>query len=271
MDAQAPRYLYTFGRVLAALDPAAFEWCMVQWTAALAKATGGCVLAIDGKTLRRGFQSAGGKAAIHMVNAWRSANHMVLGQLTTEEKSNEITAIPKLLELLDLKGAIVTLDAMGCQKAIAQEIIKGGGDYLIAVKGNQGKLQEQTRRSCWASRGWSTIGSRRPTAIMAVSRCGVAGVRRMSAGPLAASNGPGCGAWRWSNPRGRCWAGPRAPSVGTTSPACRAMTRRRCWRRPAATGVWRTASTGAWMWLTGRTSAASAPAMRRKTSRGCGD
>ena len=115
----------TFGRVLAALNPTAFERCMVQWMAALAQATSGRVVAIDGKTLRRSFQAAGGKAAVHMVNAWCSANRMVLGQLATDEKSNEITAVPKLLELLDLKRAIVTVDALNCQKAIAHKIVQG--------------------------------------------------------------------------------------------------------------------------------------------------
>lgn len=133
----------TFGRVLAALDPDQFERFMVRWTEALAQATAGRVVALDGKTLRRSFQSAGGKAAIHMVNAWCSANHMVLGQLATEEKSNEITAVPKLLELLDLKGAIVTVDAMNGQKATAQKVIEGGGDYVMQVKGNQGTLHDQ--------------------------------------------------------------------------------------------------------------------------------
>lgn len=133
----------TFGRVLAALDPEAFERCIVQWTTALTQVTAGRIVALDGKTLRRSFQTAGGKAAIHMVNAFCSANRMVLGQLATEEKSNEITAIPKLLELLDLRGAIVTVDALNCQTAIAQKIVAGGGDYVMQVKGNQGTLHEQ--------------------------------------------------------------------------------------------------------------------------------
>jgi predicted transposase YbfD/YdcC len=133
----------TFGRVFAALDPDQFERWITQWTAHLAKRTQGRVLAIDGKTLRRSFQSAGGKAAIHMVNAWCGQNHLVLGQLATEEKSNEITAVPKLLELLELKGAIVTVDAMNCQKATAKKIIDGGGDYVMQVKANHQTLHDQ--------------------------------------------------------------------------------------------------------------------------------
>lgn len=133
----------TFGRVLAALDPQQFERLMVRWTADLAVMTGGRLIAIDGKELRRSFQSAGGKAAVHMVNAWCSTNRLVLGQLATREKSNEITALPQLLELLDLQGAIVTVDAMHCQTATAQKIVAGGGDYVIPVKGNHGTLHDQ--------------------------------------------------------------------------------------------------------------------------------
>jgi predicted transposase YbfD/YdcC len=137
----------TFGRVLAALDPVQFERWIIQWTADLAKASAGRLVAIDGKTLRRSFQSAssgaGGKATIHMVNAWCAHNHLVLGQLATDDKSNEITAVPKLLELLDLQGAIVTVDAMNCQKATAQKIIDGGGDYVMQVKANHSTLHDQ--------------------------------------------------------------------------------------------------------------------------------
>jgi predicted transposase YbfD/YdcC len=135
----------TFGRVFAALDPAAFERCMLNWTAALAKATGGRLIALDGKTLRRSFQAAGGRAAIHMVSAWCDANRLVLGQLAVEEKSNEITAIPALLELLDIQGAVVTIDAIGCQKDIAQKVLDGGGDYVLAVKDNHKTLHEDVK------------------------------------------------------------------------------------------------------------------------------
>lgn len=135
----------TFGRVLAALDPDAFERCMIAWTGALAQAMGGRLIALDGKTLRRSFQAAGGRAAIHMISAWCDSNRLVLGQRATEEKSNEITAIPKLLEWLDIGGAIVSIDAMGCQKSIAQKIVDDGGDYLLAVKDNQKDLHEHVR------------------------------------------------------------------------------------------------------------------------------
>jgi predicted transposase YbfD/YdcC len=114
----------------------------MSWVSAVSAATEGSVVPIDGKTLRRSFDRARGKKAIHMVNAWSSANGVVLGQLKTDEKSNEITAIPQLLALLELKGCIVTIDAMGCQKEIAKQILAQGGDYLLAVKGNQGALEE---------------------------------------------------------------------------------------------------------------------------------
>ncbi|NNF95850.1 MAG: ISAs1 family transposase, partial [Halobacteria archaeon] len=101
------------------------------------------VIAIDGKTLRRSHDRRNGKKAIHMVSAWSSANRVVLGQVKTDEKSNEITAIPELLKVLSVKGCIVTIDAMGCQKNIAKQIVEAEGDYLLALKGNQSSLSEQ--------------------------------------------------------------------------------------------------------------------------------
>jgi predicted transposase YbfD/YdcC len=134
----------TFGRVFAALDPAAFERCFTTWIADLATASAGRLIAIDGKTLRRSLDAANDKAAIHLVSAWCEVNHLVLGQLATDAKSNEITAIPRLLELLDVRGAVVTIDAGGCHKKIAAQIVDQGGDYLLQLKGNQGTLHEET-------------------------------------------------------------------------------------------------------------------------------
>jgi predicted transposase YbfD/YdcC len=134
----------TFGRVFAKLPPAAFEQCFLQWIADLAHSSAGRLIAIDGKTIRHSLDVANGKAAIHMVSAWCSANHLVLGQLATDAKSNEITAIPELMRLLDLEGAVVTIDAMGCQKKIAAQIVEQGGDYLLQLKGNQGGLHDET-------------------------------------------------------------------------------------------------------------------------------
>lgn len=135
----------TFGRVFAALDPQAFERCFQLWTGSLSENGKGGLICFDGKTLRGSFDRAGHKAAVHMISAWVQANHTVFGQLTTQEKSNEITAIPKLLDMLNLRNAMVTIDAMGCQKEIAEKIVAGGADYVLAVKGNQGSLHEDIR------------------------------------------------------------------------------------------------------------------------------
>jgi predicted transposase YbfD/YdcC len=133
----------TFGRVLARLDPRAFERCLLSWIHAVQEVTGDRVIAIDGKTLRGSSDHASGRAAIHMVSAWATENKLSLGQVVVAEKSNEITAIPELLQLLDISGALVTIDAMGCQREIADQIRAGGGDYVLAVKQNQPKLYER--------------------------------------------------------------------------------------------------------------------------------
>lgn len=127
----------TFGRFYAALDPEAFSRCFTKWIAAVAEVTEGEVVAIDGKTLRRSFDRASKKAAIHMVSAWASRAGVVLSQVKTDEASNEITAIPKLLEILHLRGCIVTIDAIGCQKEIVKAIVDKGADYVISLKKNQ--------------------------------------------------------------------------------------------------------------------------------------
>lgn len=129
-----------FNAILAALKPAEFEQCLLSWITALHEITGGQIVAIDGKTLRRSFDAASSKAAIHMVSAWAAANCISLGQVVVDAKSNEITAIPKLLEILELSGCLVTIDAMGCQAAIAEKIVAAGADYVLAVKGNQQAL-----------------------------------------------------------------------------------------------------------------------------------
>ncbi len=131
-----------FNAVLGGLHPGEFERRLVRWTTALHQLTGGQITAIDGKSLRNSFDRATGKAAIHMVSAWATANQLSLGQVVVEEGSNEITAIPKLLQLLDISGALVTIDAAGCQTEIAQKILDGGGDYVLQVKSNQPTLYE---------------------------------------------------------------------------------------------------------------------------------
>jgi len=128
--------------VISRLSVKGFQECFVNWTGATMAATGGEVIAVDGKTARGSLDRKRGRKALHMVSAWASANRLVLGQQATEEKSNEITAIPKLLELLELAGYIVTLDAMGCQREIAAQIVDQGGDYVLGLKGNQSSMQE---------------------------------------------------------------------------------------------------------------------------------
>jgi len=137
----------TFGRVFSRLRPDQLESCFMRWTAALAQASGGRLIAIDGKTIRRSFDRADSRLAIHMVSAWCETNHLVLGQLATEEKSNEITAIPRLLEMLDIKNSVVTIDAMGCQKDIAEKIVQKKGHYVLAVKENQPALHEVVKKT----------------------------------------------------------------------------------------------------------------------------
>ena len=117
----------TFARVLARLDPAAFEKCLLSWIQAVQEITENRLIAIDGKTLRGSYDRGDGKAAIHMVSAWATENQLSLGQVVVDEKSNEITAIPELLRMLEVSGAMVTIDAMGCQKEIADRSGKGAG------------------------------------------------------------------------------------------------------------------------------------------------
>jgi len=135
----------TFGRVFSLLDPALFGECLLGWSAALHEATKGEVIALDGKTLRHSFDAATGKSALHLVSAWASENGIALGQLKVEGKSNEITALPALLKMLDVKGCVVTMDAMGCQKDLAKQVIEQGGDYVFCLKENQGSLHEETQ------------------------------------------------------------------------------------------------------------------------------
>ena len=132
----------TFNRVLSTLNPEAFKKCFIRWVESF-QVELGKVIAIDGKVLRRSFDKASEQSAICMVSAFATEAKLVLAQQKVDEKSNEITAIPKLLELLELTGAIVTLDAMGCQKAIVEQVIEAGGDYVIAVKGNQETLHKE--------------------------------------------------------------------------------------------------------------------------------
>ena len=132
----------TFWRVFRALDPDHFQTCFLNWIRATSPLIKGQVVAIDGKQLRRSHDKRLDRSAIYMVSAWATANHLVLGQRKVAEKSNEITAIPELLRALDLAGCLVTIDAIGCQTAIAQLIVDQNADYLLALKANQGQLYD---------------------------------------------------------------------------------------------------------------------------------
>jgi predicted transposase YbfD/YdcC len=135
----------TFGRVFSLLDPVAFQEAFQAWVRAIQQSIQG-VVAIDGKTVRRSHDRAKGHPAIHLVSAWASEHYLALGHVKVDDKSNEITAIPELLRVLQLKGCLVTVDAMGCQRDIAQAIVDAGADYLLAVKGNQEMLAEDVQQ-----------------------------------------------------------------------------------------------------------------------------
>ena len=137
----------TFNRVFSALDPEQFRKCFVSWMKAVAAVLPAQVVALDGKTVRGSHDRASGKGAIHMVSAWATANRVVLAQVKVDAKSNEITDLPELLKQLAVSGCIVTIDAMGCQREIAQQILDQAGDYVLALKGNQGTLHEDVHDS----------------------------------------------------------------------------------------------------------------------------
>jgi predicted transposase YbfD/YdcC len=132
----------TFARVFASIDPKEFQRAFVRWVDAIKTVTKR-IVAIDGKTLRRSYEK--NKSPLHLVSAWALENKMVLGQVKTREKSNEITAIPELLQVLELEGCIVTIDAMGCQKEIVRTIVDKGADYVLGLKGNQGTLHDNVK------------------------------------------------------------------------------------------------------------------------------
>jgi len=137
----------TFNRVFAALDPIQFRSCFLHWMRAVAEVLPAQVIALDGKTIRGSHDGPAGKQAIHLVSAWATANRLVLAQVKVDEKSNEITALPDLLGQLALAGCLVTIDAMGCQREIAQQILDQGGDYVLALKGNQETLHQDVQLS----------------------------------------------------------------------------------------------------------------------------
>ena len=138
----------TFRRVFMLIDPKDFESRFTGWTQAFAKSTGREVIAIDGKTVRGSFDRSRDQGPLHIVSAWASERRLVLGQRQVDDKSNEITAIPELLDTLDVRRSIVTLDAMGCQRAIVNKILERGADYLVTLKANQGKIFRAVEQHC---------------------------------------------------------------------------------------------------------------------------
>lgn len=145
----------TFSRLFRLLDPVPFHACFLTFMQRFAKPWQG-VMALDGKTLRRSFDRAAAQSPLHLVSAWAAAQRLVLGQMAVDGKSNEITAVPKLLALLSLQGTLVTADAMHCQRAVAEQVMAQGGDYVLALKGNQGTLPAEVRHVLEASPSLST-------------------------------------------------------------------------------------------------------------------
>jgi predicted transposase YbfD/YdcC len=135
----------TIARIILAIAPTQFQDCFINWMKDAEINTQGEIIAVDGKAVRGSYDKKNKQGAIHMVSAFAAENGVVLGQVKTHEKSNEITAIPDLLSKLEIKGAVITIDAMGCQKAIAKKIIQKEADYVLAVKGNQGHLSSAIR------------------------------------------------------------------------------------------------------------------------------
>ena len=135
----------TIGRVFENIDVESFNKCFINWTNEIADRSKSAIIAIDGKTSRHSFDNENDRKSIHIVNAWIDSNEIILGQLKTESKSNEITAIPKLLEMLFIEGCIITIDAMGTQKDIAEKIVERKGDYILALKGNHSNLKEEVK------------------------------------------------------------------------------------------------------------------------------
>jgi predicted transposase YbfD/YdcC len=136
----------TFSRVFARIDPQQFQTCFINWVKSINKLIDGDIISIDGKALRHSFDTKNNKGMIHVVSAWLSSQKLVLGQVKVDEKSNEITAIPELLKVLCLKGCVVTIDAIGCQKEIVKQIVDQGGDYVITLKKNQGSLYDRVKQ-----------------------------------------------------------------------------------------------------------------------------
>lgn len=179
----------TFARVFASMDPKEFQEAFLRWVEAIQKTTRNRIVAIDGKTLRRSCEKGG--SPLHLVSAWACENKMVLGQMKTKKKSNEITAIPELLKVLAVEGCIVTIDAMGCQKEIAKTVIEKGADYVLGLKERSMMMSNSTSRTVGhqGSQTLPTITLKRSTAITEGSRPGGTGQRPTSTGSPTGRSG----------------------------------------------------------------------------------
>jgi hypothetical protein len=275
----------TFGRVFRLLDPDELRRCFLNWVRAVVGepgedgAPGGLgqqVVAVDGKTLRRSHDRRSGTEALHLVSAWATEHGLVVGQVATAAKSNEITAIPALLKLLALEGATVTIDAMGCQVAIAAQIVEQGADYVLALKDNHEHLHDRVRQAFleWTLRParrcpWPTSSrtppSRRATAGSSGGAVGRSAIPPTSPSSTRTAPGPTSGASSASS-RPDGLATPPRPRPATTSPASR-PTPGTSSTSSAATGASRTASTGSSTSPSMRIAPASAPTAPPRTSR----
>jgi len=246
----------TFGRGFARIDPEAFERCFFHWGQGLIEASGAGALPIDGKTLRRSFDGAAGKAALHMVSVWASKAELALAQRATDQKSHEITAMPRVLDLSTLHGAVVTIEAMGCQRGIARKIVDEGGDDILAVKDNQPELHEQLKLLFDDARqnGFEKMG-------YDFHETTEKGHGRMETRRV------------WVT-RQLDWPGQRDEWPGLRSAVCvesrrrlldAATTPRASPAPSAATGTWRTSCTGRWRSTSPRTRAGSARATATRT------
>jgi predicted transposase YbfD/YdcC len=180
----------TFNNVISRLEPSVFADCCLGWMKEAAAKIGAQVISMDGKSFNGSYDREKGQKSLHMVSAWVSSHHLLLGQVKTDEKSNEITAIPKLLAMIDVKGHIVTLDAMGAQKKIAQQIVKQEGDYVISLKGNQGTLHENVQNAFEEAVAQEWQGVRHETCQTIESGHGRIEKRRYYLLPAAAVNIP---------------------------------------------------------------------------------
>ena len=263
----------TFRRGFMLIDPNAFEACFTAWVRGITTRGEQEVVAIDGKTVRRSFDRGREQSPLHLVSAWASEQGLVLGQRRVDDKSNEITAIPELLDVLTLEHTLVTLDAMGCQKAIAQRILERQADYLLVLKANHGNAYEAVQ-SHFDSHCFEHDADLRPVVDAFDDSLGRLVRRRVFSVPRpprsrAWLTGQACApSWR-SSPSAALMAAARwRPTSATFFPA--PQPRRRCWPKPfVAIGRSRTICTGCWMSSFERMTAASAIPALSATLRSC--